>query len=877
MHRRLGAWRGVRGVPAGRLSISASPSRFLAGLGGGKGAPKHVAVFELGPGTSAVAAIDALLGKASKLADPDPTCEWGRPVTAYFATEKQAMTFTACSRGAHGDVARAVAVARMADVVMLLMNPVGGAAGDVDASVDCAGKEFLTALKAAGTPAIVGGTQGLLALTNRKKQAEARKWATAVFEDQFPGKTTKTADCDNAVAVLRALATVRPKPVAWLTHRPYMLATALQFTPTGRVPTPAPAAPTSDPEALVAAAVSPLGLPDPDAVAAFGRAYSSMPAEMEVGTLEISGYLRGCPLHVDGLVHISGVGTYPVQSVTAPRGLLEGGAGSSAGSPVVVATADPSEVEDQHTLGEEDMTAGEQTWPTAEEEAAAAAEARLKALTKATGSKTQAVWLDAIGEGDEELAAAGGVEALLAQDDEGSEGEDEDATSVAETAAPSKAELRAAAAAAEREHLEFPDEVDTPGDVPARQRFARYRGMRSFRTSPWDPQESLPRSYARIFQLGNFAASQRAILKDSSVAEATVAKVERHLQEQERAAKRAGGADAAAPGAGGQSALEVAQQLTQHAGEGWVPQGRYVCLTITGVPAAVVLQRLKPEPLTVLGLLPHEHRTSIMHFNVKRISPEVPAGEDGDGEAAAVAAGLPADFVAVNGVRCAPIKSKTDLEFVIGTRRIMTRAVFSENALNCDKAKFEKYLHADRWTQATAFAPITFGAVPVLVYAAGRDGTRVLVAAGTAASCEPDRIILKKIILSGYPLKCKRRGAMVKYMFHNPEDIRYFKPVELWTKHGLAGRIREPVGTHGSMKCHFSGSVYSHDTVCMSLFKRVYPRWGASYRHLVGDAAMEASVGSTIAGPLGTTTGAAPNPLDAFMAAQEQESDARLA
>lgn len=55
----------------------------------------------------------------------------------------------------------------------------------------------------------------------------------------------------------------------------------------------------------------------------------------------------------------------------------------------------------------------------------------------------------------------------------------------------------------EREEMEFPDEVETPLDIPARERFARYRGLQNFRTSPWDPYESLPLEYGRIVQVCN--------------------------------------------------------------------------------------------------------------------------------------------------------------------------------------------------------------------------------------------------------------------------------------------------------------------------------------------------------------------------------------
>lgn len=66
---------------------------------------------------------------------------------------------------------------------------------------------------------------------------------------------------------------------------------------------------------------------------------------------------------------------------------------------------------------------------------------------------------------------------------------------------------------AAREDAQFPDEVDTPMHIPARERFARYRGLRSFRTSPWDAYENLPADYAKIFQFRDWRGVGRGIVR----------------------------------------------------------------------------------------------------------------------------------------------------------------------------------------------------------------------------------------------------------------------------------------------------------------------------------------------------------------------------
>lgn len=85
-----------------------------------------------------------------------------------------------------------------------------------------------------------------------------------------------------------------------------------------------------------------------------------------------------------------------------------------------------------------------------------------------------------------------------------------------------------------------------------------------------------------------------------------------------------------------------------------------------------------------------------------------------------------------------------------------------------NKFKMERFLHANRTSVASMYAPITYPPMSVLAWKELPDGSIQLAATGNIHSVDPDRIILKKIVLTGRVLKIKKRKAIVKDMFYNP-------------------------------------------------------------------------------------------------------------
>lgn len=515
-------------------------------------------------------------------------------------------------------------------------------------------------------------------------------------------------------------------------------------------------------------------------------------------TLLVTGYVRARNLSVNQLVHVSGAGDFQMSKIELLKDpcLLnvkkEGDFmdADEVNDSQVIRTLLPDPLKQEPLLVENvpNPLEGEQTWPTEAEMAEADREQREKkqkrrSLPRGT-SEYQAAWIlddsDVSGtdsddgsdngmvvdEGEYDIAGQGDFGKFDLQDDQASlklrDSDDEtEADSVMMdndnlTKEQIEEDIRKIKEA-HAEDEEYPDEVDVPVDVPARKRFAKYRGLKSFRTSSWDPKESLPPEYARIFAFDNFTRTQKHV-------------------------------------------LSKALDMEQGSEDECVPANSYAKLHIAEVPihiASKLCILVKTMPVIACGLLQHESKISVLHFRVKK-----------------------------HETYSEPIKAKEELIFHVGFRQFVTRPTFASDNFNSDKHKMERFLHAGRFSIASVYAPISFPPLPLIVLKSRGDSSPpVLAAVGSLKSIDPDKIILKKIILTGYPQRVSKSKAAVRYMFHNPEDVKWFKPVEVWTKLGRRGRIKEPLGTHGAMKCLLNGVLQQNDTVCMSLFKRSYPKW----------------------------------------------------
>ena len=306
------------------------------------------------------------------------------------------------------------------------------------------------------------------------------------------------------------------------------------------------------------------------------------------------------------------------------------------------------------------------------------------------------------------------------------------------------------------EDLEFPDEVELHPNVLARERLARYRGLKSIKTSHWDTSEDRPHEpedWNRLLRIPDYKI-----------------------------------------------ALKRANERSLVSG---VEPGRRVKVYLRNVPVSAKQAYNPTKSLAMYSLLPHEQKRTVVNVSMT-LSSDHPQ----------------------------PLKSKEGLIMQCGPRRFVINPLFSQTGIARNNIyKFQRYLHPGQTAVASFMAPLTWGAVPTLFFQSSTaEGSLRLIATGTCLPPSTDRVIAKRVILTGHPYKIHKKIVTVRYMFFNTEDVNWFKALQLWTKRGRSGFIKESLGTHGYFKATFDAKISPQDAVGVSLYKRVWPRQARQWR-----------------------------------------------
>lgn len=514
----------------------------------------------------------------------------------------------------------------------------------------------------------------------------------------------------------------------------------------------------------------------------------------------LTGYVRGVvPLDVNSLFHVPNIGTFASRRMKRATPPFAKKHHFNESNIEEVVEADSTQRESLNMYATPDALEGEQNLIGFDEEEEDECEDEEKdAFARPAGwSDYQSAWLDAV---DQDVIGAndhGELADALNKKNSGAsvytDGMDMDLDDANEVSESERRLLMEQRKKQQNEENDFPDEVQVQEDEKARERFARYRSLKSFRKSRWDSKENLPDSYASIYHFSSFKQTQRTVMND--------------MKDLVREAEAVNASFfGKSPDALNSDAMGDVDEEEDDFLKGCVSSGSYVTLTLEEVPNGAMMDISPVALLTAVAMLPHENKVSVLHMGLSQ--------------------SLACDFTDGK----FPIKSKDVLTFRCGWRTWKARPIFSQNNLNCDKHKFERFLPTGgAFFAASVFGPVTYTPCPTLVFRERGDAVgaqkRELVAIGSMMGADADRIVVKRIVLTGYPVRVHKRHATVKYMFYEPEDVKWFLPAGLHTKHGLQGNIVQSVGEHGTMKCLFNAPIKQHDTVCLPLYKRIYPKY----------------------------------------------------
>ncbi|GFF50851.1 ribosome biogenesis protein tsr1 [Aspergillus lentulus] len=724
---------------------------------GANGAPRHVAVVPLSVDVDVAAILRSLNESVDVSADVSADTISRVRIDRF----RQSLQYIP----AKYDLMGALDVCRMADFVVLALSS--------EVEVEEQGEQLLRSIEGQGISNVVAVVQGLDKINPPKKRPQVASSLKSFINHFFPSvekvlSVDSRQECSN---VVRSLCTATPKGIRWRDERSWMLVEEMKWPEaTGEV----------------------------------------------VDDVVLTGIVRGKGLKADRLVHIPGWGDFQIDSITAAplpsaRAKRDDAMNVDENEAPQVLDVPTADRDDLATVAPEEIEMEEDDISVAETERKGVLlddhhyfsdddshlPARPKRLPKGTSEYQSAWFIDDVSDSGSDIEEEEEQdEAMAMATDTAGNPEDgvfpdrQDAMTEAgpseypqsemfldpspEDEAQQLEEYRASRRKEASEDLEFPDEIELHPNVLARERLARFRGLKNFKTSAWETAEDRPHEpedWRRLLQIVDYKGAKNRTLREALV--------------------------------------------------GGVNPGIRVDVHLRGVPSSL---RNRRQPLSLFSLLRHEHKHTVVNVNMH-----------------------------LNSSVEEPLKSKEELVVQCGPRRLIVKPIFSagDNTPN-NVHKFDRFLHPGRSAIATWIGPLTWGAVPILVFkskqnqdpevldSADADAEAPididhleLIGKGTVVAPDQSRVVAKRAILTGHPFKIHKRVVTVRYMFFNAEDINWFKALQLWTRRGRSGYIKESLGTHGYFKATFDGKINPQDSIGISLYKRVFPRKARALEEVV--------------------------------------------
>lgn len=232
--------------------------------------------------------------------------------------------------------------------------------------------------------------------------------------------------------------------------------------------------------------------------------------------------------------------------------------------------------------------------------------------------------------------------------------------------------------------------------------------------------------------------------------------------------------------------------------EGYRP-GMYVRVEIETVPCELITHLDPTYPLIIGGLLHGEENIGYVQTRIKK-----------------------------HRWYSKILKSKDPLILSIGWRRFQTLPIFSKLEDNL-KNRMLKYTPEHVACMAHFWGPIIpqgTGVLAIQDVATRISGFRIA-ATGSIVEMDKSTQIMKKLKLTGVPMKIYKKTAFIKDMFNSPLEVAKFEGAKIKTVSGIRGQIKKAVSKpEGCFRATFEDKILLSDIVfCRTWYKVDVPKF----------------------------------------------------